>query len=113
MPLDDDTLATLAGKLDSLWKASKPAVLERLATLESSCAVWMDAPEDSAALHDALHSARDAAHKLAGILGTFGLARGSQIASELEAMVAQPSPAPAATVPLLIEELRSIIAAKE
>lgn len=109
MPLDDQTRAALAAKLDTLWKASKPTVLDRLTLLEVSCDAWTRDPADTAALHEA----HEAAHKLAGVLGTFGLQRGSQIASALETIVTQPDPVPTDSMPMLLTELRGIITAKE
>ncbi len=109
MHLDDEKRAAIAEKLSALWKASKPTVLERLATLETSCGTWQRSPQDAAARH----SAHEAAHKLAGVLGTFGLQRGSQIASELEVIVTRPENDPPQNMPALLAELRAMILAKE
>uniref|UniRef100_A0A7V4XSK9 Hpt domain-containing protein n=1 Tax=Acidobacterium capsulatum TaxID=33075 RepID=A0A7V4XSK9_9BACT len=109
MALDDEKLATIQIKLDAIWKASKPALLERLATLESSCGEWLDHPENE----DARQTAHDAAHKLAGVLGTFGLARGSQIASEIERIVSTPGHEPLPQMPHLLAELREMIVVKQ
>ena len=108
MALDDEKLATIQSRLDAIWKASKPALLERMTTLETSCETWRRHPENN----EARHAAHDAAHKLAGVLGTFDLARGSQIASELEAMLTAPENEPLPVMPRLLAELRQMITAK-
>ncbi|HCT59623.1 MULTISPECIES: Hpt domain-containing protein [Acidobacterium] len=109
MALDDEKLATIQSKLDAIWKASKPALLERLATLEASCEALRVNPESQ----DARHAAHDAAHKLAGVLGTFGLVRGSQIASELECIVTGQDNEPLPAMQPLLAELREMIVAKQ
>jgi len=109
MTLDDDKRAAIAEKLNALWTASKPAILERLTTLEKNFDAWCLNPQDSAALH----AAHDAAHKLAGVLGTFGLQRGSCIASELEEIVTQVEAHSKQDIPAMLAELRQLITAKQ
>jgi HPt (histidine-containing phosphotransfer) domain-containing protein len=109
MALDDEKYAAIHSKLAALWKASKPALLERLATLESSCSEWLDHPENE----DARQTAHDAAHKLAGVLGTFGLARGSEIASEIERIVSTPDHEPLPQMAHLLAQLREMIVGKQ
>lgn len=109
MALDDEKSAAIHDKLNAIWKASKPALLERLATLEASCEALRVSPADESARQ----TAHDAAHKLAGVLGTFGLARGSRIASEIECIVITPDHAPLPQTPHLLAELREMIVAKQ
>jgi HPt (histidine-containing phosphotransfer) domain-containing protein len=109
MTIDDEQRAAIHEKLAAIWKSSKPTIIERLTTLETSCERWRISPRDTTARH----SAHDAAHKLAGVLGTFGLQRGSQIASELEVIVTQPESDPPASLPEMLAELRAMILAKE
>jgi HPt (histidine-containing phosphotransfer) domain-containing protein len=66
--------------LDRLWKQFLPQIEERVAALESAGAA-LSAGRLS---HDQREAAHTAAHKLAGILGTFGLTRGTVLAREAE-----------------------------
>ncbi|HUA99773.1 MAG TPA: Hpt domain-containing protein [Terracidiphilus sp.] len=74
--------------LDLLWDRFKPEIAQRVALLESAA---------SAAAAHALtqaqqQTAHSAAHKLAGVLGTFGLAQGTALAREIENLCAQDAP---------------------
>jgi HPt (histidine-containing phosphotransfer) domain-containing protein len=97
----------LASALDRMWLQFLPQMEERLATLETASAALAAntlSPEQSSA-------AAAAAHKLAGVLGTFGLARGTDLARELEQHYsAAPTPASAWNLAALTAELRSLIA---
>jgi HPt (histidine-containing phosphotransfer) domain-containing protein len=66
--------------MDKLWAQFLLEMQERVAILvsaaESSGAGMLDAEQKQ--------RAASAAHKLAGVLGTFGLARGTELARELE-----------------------------
>jgi len=56
--------------------------------------------------------ANEAAHKLAGVLGTFGLTRGTVLARELEMMYSReggPDPALAARLREIAAELRNLV----
>ena len=66
--------------LDRLWKQYLPQIEERVAALESAAAM-LSAGRLS---HDQREAAHAAAHKLAGILGTFGLTKGTILAREAE-----------------------------
>jgi len=70
--------ANLAQTMDRLWSRFLPEMRERVAVLSEAAAAVsnLTAPQREAA-----HAA---AHKLAGVLGTFGLARGTELAQELE-----------------------------
>jgi HPt (histidine-containing phosphotransfer) domain-containing protein len=68
----------LASALDRMWLQFRPQIEDRLSALDSAAAAANQlSPEQAAA-------AASAAHKLAGVLGTFGLARGTDLARELE-----------------------------
>ncbi len=69
--------------LDRLWKQFLPQIEERVAALESA-ATALAADRLS---HDQREAAHAAAHKLAGVLGTFGLTKGTILAREAEAAV--------------------------
>jgi HPt (histidine-containing phosphotransfer) domain-containing protein len=70
--------------LDRMWTKFLPDVRERAAVLDSAA----KAAADGALSQNIRADARSAAHKLAGTLGTFGLARGTDLARELELLYA-------------------------
>lgn len=106
-----DAAAQLASKLNELWRASRPVILERIAVLHATHAALAADLADT----EARREGREAAHKLAGVLGTFGIPRGSQIASAIEAVLLRESPLNADDLSALaaqIAELDALIAAK-
>ena len=94
--------------LNQLWIKFLPQIQERLESLESSA---------QACAQDQLSSrqcqqAHDAAHKLAGSLGTFGLTRGTVLARDLEILFSAfdpPSAEDADQLANLAAELRTLI----
>ena len=72
---DTPQLRISAG-LAAIWQRQQPQVLERLAQLEAAAAN----PRSEALQKEAAATA----HKLAGMLGMFGFAHGTDIARELE-----------------------------
>ncbi|HTW62161.1 MAG TPA: Hpt domain-containing protein [Terracidiphilus sp.] len=70
----------LAAALERLWLRFQPEIRERVAVLESA-AHALAAGALTAEQQGAAHAA---AHNLAGVLGTFNLERGSELARELE-----------------------------
>src|SRR5689334_23113087 len=83
--------------LAAAWPAAVDEILARVATIEDAVAALLG----GALSDDERDGARRAAHRLAGTLGTFGIATGSVIARELEtALETAPEPAHA---PLLAE----------
>lgn len=106
-----DPAATLATKLAALWRASRPIILERIDVLRITHQILAANPDDT----DARIRAREAAHKLSGVLGTFGLPEGSERAAALEHLLQsdQPlAPADIATIAEQIHVLEAIIASK-
>jgi HPt (histidine-containing phosphotransfer) domain-containing protein len=99
---------SLPSALDDLWNRFLTDTLERVAVLESAAAAVA-----SGSLTDTLRlEAKSAAHKLAGALGTFGLAEGTAIARQLEALYDRDSGPPKAVSSLLSQaasELRAIV----
>jgi HPt (histidine-containing phosphotransfer) domain-containing protein len=85
--------ANLAAALDRLWARFLPEIRERVAVV------------DAAEQKDA---AASAAHKLAGVLGTFSLARGTELARELELQFSG-TPASASQLASIASELRAVI----
>jgi HPt (histidine-containing phosphotransfer) domain-containing protein len=66
--------------LAEVWARTYPVIVERINAIEvivSDCAELAPSARQIA-------QGREGAHKLAGVLGTFGLDRGSQLARELE-----------------------------
>ena len=74
--------------LSGLWERSRHTVAERAALLQSAGKLWNDNQLDAATKLRAV----DSAHKLAGVLGTFGLPRGTDLAREAEVLFGQPTP---------------------
>jgi HPt (histidine-containing phosphotransfer) domain-containing protein len=100
--------AALSQAIDGLWQRFLPEIRERISVLES--AVIVVAGRELTA--EQREAARAAAHKLAGVLGTFGLVRGTDLARELElAFARESSPGPETNPNLtpLAAELRAMI----
>jgi HPt (histidine-containing phosphotransfer) domain-containing protein len=96
----------LAATLDRLWARFRSEILERVAELQSAAhalAAGSLTPEQQ-------ESAHAAAHKLAGVLGTFNLHRGTELARELELLYAEmPDPSLAPRLAEQTAELRALI----
>ena len=75
----DKTRAAVA----ALWTKFSGKLFERLAVLERVSEALLDGRLDD----ELRHEAETEAHKLAGSLGTFGLAEGSRLAEELESIL--------------------------
>jgi HPt (histidine-containing phosphotransfer) domain-containing protein len=94
--------------LDRMWIQFLPQIKQRLAILDSAAAAFAanNLPTEQ---HEAASSA---AHKLAGVLGSFGLTRGTVLARELEIIYSRdggPDPALGASLTSIAAELRTII----
>jgi HPt (histidine-containing phosphotransfer) domain-containing protein len=106
-----DPAAAIAARLAQLWRTSRPTILERLSVLRSAQAALVASAADTAARSEA----REAAHKLSGVLGIFGLPQGSELAHNLEERLKSPDPLTAADLMAMageIEALEAVIAAK-
>jgi len=106
--MSSSTQPDLTAALNQLWARFLPQMEERLGLIERACQLSTNnslADEDCKAAHDA-------AHKLAGTLGTFGLPEGSELARTLE-LAYQTDPPPEvkdpATVALAVAELGRLI----
>jgi len=84
--------AALREAMDRLWLKFLPEIRERVATLEAAAA----AVTAKTLNESRREAAQAAAHKLAGVLGTFNLTRGTDAARELE-LVFSSSSAPSAS----------------
>jgi len=101
----------LSQALDRLWVRFLPEIEARIAVLDSAAS----ALAQNALTASEREEAHAAAHKLAGVLGTFGLTRGTELARELEiafSLEPSPGPAPAATLTQAVTELRTLIASR-
>jgi HPt (histidine-containing phosphotransfer) domain-containing protein len=102
----------LTAALDRLWTQFLPQIEERVAVLEAAAA----ALAVGMLTQDASLEAASAAHKLAGVLGTFGLAEGTALAREAEAFYAGvqfPSPAEAQRQIEVTGQLRALVIARK
>ena len=74
--------------ISALWERSRHTVVERAALLRTAGELLVDNRLDQATQRHAV----DSAHKLAGVLGTFGLPRGTDLAREAEELFGQSMP---------------------
>jgi HPt (histidine-containing phosphotransfer) domain-containing protein len=103
------TQPELNAALDRLWTQFLPQIEERVATLESAGGALANG-ELKDELRDAAHAA---AHKLAGVLGTFGLTKGTILAREAEMLYSgDTDPASAALLTDLAAQLRALVASR-
>jgi len=94
--------------ISALWERSRHTVVERAQLLQSAGELWNDNRLDAATKLRAV----DSAHKLAGVLGTFGLPRGTDLAREAELLFGQSTPPDKAEIErlqLLLAELTRLI----
>ena len=110
--MSDDPAAKIAARLAEIWRTTRPTVLERVALLQASCETLSRNPADQ----DARNQGREAAHKLSGVLGVFGLPQGSELASAIEELLAAEEPLTPADLSNMREQiakLDAVIASKE
>jgi HPt (histidine-containing phosphotransfer) domain-containing protein len=94
--------------LSALWERSRHTVVERAALLQEAGKLWSDDRLDEATRLRAV----DSAHKLAGVLGTFGLPRGTDLAREAEQVFGRQIPPIKVEIErllVLLAELTSLI----
>jgi len=98
----------LSHALDLLWERFKPEIEQRVAVLESAAAA-----EAAHSLSGGeLEAAQSAAHKLAGVLGSFGLAEGTAMAREIETICSTEAPTASAGADRFLSlaaQLRAIV----
>jgi HPt (histidine-containing phosphotransfer) domain-containing protein len=96
----------LSDALNRLWARFLPEIEDRVSILE----VAAKAHGDGCLSQEHREAAHAAAHKLAGILGTFGLHRGTDLARQVELEFGEKLPgSDAAQLSLWIAELRGVI----
>jgi HPt (histidine-containing phosphotransfer) domain-containing protein len=77
--------------LATMWEQRKSTVQEWVRLLQESVSS-LQAPEGNVSAETARKSGSDVAHKLAGILGTFGLPRGTDLARQAEVTMDKEGP---------------------
>jgi HPt (histidine-containing phosphotransfer) domain-containing protein len=105
---DARTDASLSRALDGLWERFLPEIRERVTLIEAAARDFA-AEKLTGELREA---AQAAAHKLAGVLGTFGLTRGTELARDLELTFASESvrvPGSNESIAARVAELRGLI----
>jgi HPt (histidine-containing phosphotransfer) domain-containing protein len=103
-----DAQAALTAALDRMWLQYLPLMQERVEVLEAAAKDFAIGPLSV----DRQQAAQAAAHKLAGVLGTFGLTRGTVLARELEIMYSRqndPEASVAERPSSITAEIRTII----
>jgi len=106
--MDPSEQAKVNEALDRMWVQFLPLMRERVATLQAPAAAFS---QDRLSLEQHI-AANEAAHKLAGVLGTFNLTRGTVLARELEIMYSRdggPDPALAERLAEIVAELHGIV----
>lgn len=97
---------SMADALQRMWVRFLPEIESRLAVVEGAAT----ALEASSLPADQREAAHQAAHKLAGILGTFGLPRGTDLARQAEHFLAEARPTETASeLSGWLAELRALI----
>jgi HPt (histidine-containing phosphotransfer) domain-containing protein len=110
--MDANEQAKLGEALNRMWVQFQPLMRERVAALEAAALAFT---EDRLSLEQHA-AANEAAHKLAGVLGTFNLTRGTVLARELEIMYSRdggPDPALGAKLAEIAAELRTIVECRQ
>ena len=103
------TQPDLTAALDRLWRQFLPQIEERVTALESAGQALAGLKLSD----EQREAAKSAAHKLAGVLGTFGLTKGTVLAREAEMLCSTDAdPASAAQLTEIAAQLRSLIAGR-
>ena len=106
--MGDAAISPLAQAMNRLWAKHLPQMEERVASLR-------DAAEHlakGALTEDEQQRAGAEAHKLAGVLGTFGLTEGTELAREAEDLYGselEAEPGVAQRLSLIAEQLKAVI----
>ena len=102
----------LTEALDRLWLQFLPQMEERVAALEAASSA-LAAGRLSI---DQRGAANSAAHRLAGVLGTFGLTKGTILAREAEIIYSgepETDPEAASRLHQIAEQLKAIVASRK
>jgi HPt (histidine-containing phosphotransfer) domain-containing protein len=98
----DQTAAQTQKLLHTLWNRNLPMMRERVQLLERAAETARSADLTPPLRRDAATTA----HKLAGSLGMFGYAQGTEIARQLEVLLDNPAPPNPDTLSTLAADLR-------
>jgi HPt (histidine-containing phosphotransfer) domain-containing protein len=79
------TTDKLNKQLDDLWDKFLPQMQSRIETIQLA----IEALQQNRLNHEIRLAAKEAAHKLAGSLGTFGLQKGSDAAAEIQKLLSE------------------------
>jgi HPt (histidine-containing phosphotransfer) domain-containing protein len=107
----EEVTGKLYDLLATLWSRSRQTINDRLDVLRTT----HRALRTNAADKNARRAGADAAHKLAGILGTFGLPEGTNLARRVEVMLEADAPIQTFDLDALqriIDQLHQMIEAK-
>ncbi len=96
---------TIRAAFADIWARSLPLINQRVAAAEQA-AIEMEKPSPD---FDRIELGRAEAHKLAGVLGTFGLSRGTTLAEDLEECFGGGRASDAREPARIAKELRSIV----
>jgi len=102
--------------MDRIWVKFLPETRERVATLEAAAEAAAEAATAKTLSDSGREAAQAAAHKLAGVLGTFNLTHGTDIARELELAFSSDSALSASSgkhLASLAAELRTMIESRK
>jgi HPt (histidine-containing phosphotransfer) domain-containing protein len=102
----------LANAIDRLWTKFLPQMEERVAMLQKAA----ESLRNGSLSEEDQRQANGEAHKLAGILGTFGLQQGTELAREAEEIYAgtlDRSPAVSERLMQIAEQLHAMIASRK
>lgn len=98
-------MSDLDAALAAIWERSTPLIRGRLETVERAAAALQAGAIDDETRGEGLR----AAHQLAGSLGTFGLADGSDVARAIEEQLAPGADADPARIEALSARLRELL----
>jgi HPt (histidine-containing phosphotransfer) domain-containing protein len=107
----EEVTGKLHDLLTTLWSRSRETIGERVDILRTTHRILRTNPADK----NARRAGADAAHKLAGILGTFGLPDGTNLARQVEVMLESTAPISPFDLEALqrtIDQLHQMIEAK-
>ncbi len=105
-----DSANPLAGAMQQLWTRFLPQMEERVAVVSQAASAYAAGTLTT----EQRAAAAAEAHKLAGVLGTFGLMQGTELAREAEGICSDADTSQAARTARLAEiaeQLRTMIAA--
>jgi HPt (histidine-containing phosphotransfer) domain-containing protein len=108
---DPEIAARMKTMLAQIWRNNIATIMDRIATIRLAQASLRQGILDS----EQREQARAAAHKLAGVLGTFGVPQGSVLARRVEVLLEidrSADPQDAVTLAELLQELAALVDAK-